>query len=271
MRRRDEALSATIADAAGGESDPQFVTALARGLDVLRAFRPGQAALGNQELARETGLPKATVSRITYTLARLGYLTYAPQTGKYAPAVGALSLGFSALGSLGIRDAARPLMQRLADYCGLAVALGTRDRMSMVYVEHCMGDSPVSIGLTTGSHIKLATSAMGRAYLCGLPEADRAVLMEQLAAREGGRWPDMRAGIEAALDEHRRLGFVLSTGAWKAEVNAVGVPLALGTGALHFALNCGGPAFLMPRDRILDDIGPRLLAVAQELRERVLG
>ena len=56
------------------EKDRQFVTALARGLELLRCFTPRENVLGNQDLARKTGLPKPTVTRLTHTLMRLGYL-----------------------------------------------------------------------------------------------------------------------------------------------------------------------------------------------------
>ncbi|WP_154392753.1 helix-turn-helix domain-containing protein, partial [Bordetella pertussis] len=72
------------AASAAGAASPDFITALARGLDVLRCFRPGVRALGNLDLARLTGLPKPTISRITYTLTELGYLRYHADTGKYA-------------------------------------------------------------------------------------------------------------------------------------------------------------------------------------------
>ncbi|MBW2688717.1 MAG: helix-turn-helix domain-containing protein, partial [Deltaproteobacteria bacterium] len=52
--------------------DRQFVTALARGLEVLRCFKPRDRHLGNQDIAERTGLPKPTVSRLTYTLTRMG-------------------------------------------------------------------------------------------------------------------------------------------------------------------------------------------------------
>src|SRR5690606_20818969 len=57
-------------------NDRKFITALARGLDVLSVFRPDDRLLGNQEIAARTGLPKPTVSRLTYTLTKLGYLTH---------------------------------------------------------------------------------------------------------------------------------------------------------------------------------------------------
>lgn len=266
MRKRETAIDVHSAPLFGGDRDPQFVTALARGLDVLRSFRKGDMPLGNQELARRTTLPKATVSRLTYTLSRLGYLDYWPDSSRYSLSAGALALGFTALGSLGIRDVARPFMQELADYSGVAVALGTRDRFSMVYIGQCRGAIPVHIDLDTGSHIKLGASAMGRAYIAGLPAPERAALMNQLAEREDERWPKLRAGIEQAVDDLGTRGFVLSVGEWQAEVSAVGVPLFFGGSPLRFALNCGGPTFVTPRDKLVEDYGPRLVDLAARIR-----
>jgi len=55
------------------EGDRQFATTLARGLEVLRCFTPLEPLLGNKEISVRTGLPKPTVSRLTYTLTKLGY------------------------------------------------------------------------------------------------------------------------------------------------------------------------------------------------------
>jgi DNA-binding IclR family transcriptional regulator len=120
MRKRNEMSDAETETCMAPGQDPaerdsQFVTALARGLDVLRAFHPKDGALGNQQLAERTGLPKPTVSRLTYTLSRLGYLTHLPEVGKYVLGAGVLSLGFTCLGAMGIRQIARPFMQELAD------------------------------------------------------------------------------------------------------------------------------------------------------------
>ncbi|HEX8478422.1 MAG TPA: helix-turn-helix domain-containing protein, partial [Telluria sp.] len=49
-------------------ADRQFVSALARGLEILRCFRPGESLLSNSEMARRTGMPKPTISRLTHTL-----------------------------------------------------------------------------------------------------------------------------------------------------------------------------------------------------------
>ena len=77
--------------------DRQFLVALARGLDILKAIGQSPGTLGNAELVEITGLSKATVSRLTYTLTLLGYIEYIGQLGRYRVAAGAVSLGYSAL------------------------------------------------------------------------------------------------------------------------------------------------------------------------------
>ena len=84
----------------GTPKDRKFVEALARGLDVLRAFTHGSVVMGNQDIARITGLPKPTVSRMTYTLTKLGYLSYSQQLEKYQLDSGVLALGYAYVSNL---------------------------------------------------------------------------------------------------------------------------------------------------------------------------
>lgn len=50
------------------ESHPQFVSAVARAFSILRCFEYGAQRLGNQDISRQTGPPKTTVSRLAFTL-----------------------------------------------------------------------------------------------------------------------------------------------------------------------------------------------------------
>jgi DNA-binding IclR family transcriptional regulator len=256
--------------AAPPRDERKFVTALARGLEVLRAFRPSDGVLGNQEIAARTGLPKPTVSRITYTLTELGYLTHLERLGKYQLAPTALSLGYAALANLGIREVARPHMQALADLAGASVALGSRDRLSMLYVAHCRSAAAVTLQLELGSRIPLATTAMGRAYLAALSEAERAPLLAALAERHGPDWPAIEAGIDQAVTDYAKRGFVLSVGSWQPDVNAVGTAIRPADGSGLFAFNCGAPAYLISRRRLETEIGPRLVAMVRTI-EGALG
>ena len=252
-------------------SDRKFVVALARGLEVLRAFTPNEGLLGNQEITSRTGLPKATVSRLTYTLTKLGYLNHVERLGKYQLAPGSLSLGYSALANMRIRQIARPYMQELADYSGVSVALGTRDRLNLIYIEHCRSKSAAMLRLDLGSRIPIATTAMGRALLASLPEKELEWLLSHIARREGERWPKVRSGVERALKDFSTRGFTSSLGEWEKDVVAVGVPLIPPDGSAHFALNCGGPSFQISRERLEGEIGPRLVNLQRNVEAALNG
>jgi DNA-binding IclR family transcriptional regulator len=251
--------------AANGNKDRQFVIALARGLDILRAFTPQDGLLGNQEIASRTGLPRPTISRLTHTLTRLGYLKHSERLGKYQLGTAVLSLGYAVLANIGLRQVARPFMQELADYANASVSLCSRDRLNMVYVEHCRAIGTVTLRLDLGSRIPIATTAMGRALLAALPESERGYLMQHIAKREGANWPRIRAGIERAVEDYKSKGFVMSVGDWQTDVHAVGVPMIAPDGSGIVAFNCGGPSFLFDRKRLTTDLGPRLVNLVRNV------
>ncbi len=260
-------LQAPQADAADEDNgkDRQFVTALARGLEILRCFRPGEAYLTNSEMAKRTGMPKPTISRLTYTLTKLGYLTYSADQGRYQLGAPVLALGYTLLANLDVRKLARPAMQELAEYAQCSVAIGIRDRLHMVYVEACRGSAAVTLRRDAGSRIPLATTAMGKAYLCGLPQTDRDFLMDHIRLTADTNWPKIKTDIEQGFKDYQDRGFVLSSGLWDANISAVGVPLLDPDIARTMAFNCGGPAFLLPYERLVEDLGPRLVQLVRNV------
>lgn len=252
------------APAAG--KDRQFVTALARGLELLRCFGPGDRWLGNQELARRSGLPKPTVSRLAHTLTRLGYLRHSPSLEQYALGTAVLSLGYALLAQLDVRRVARPLMQALAEHAGVSVNLGIRDRLGMIYLDTYRSAASLTVQLEAGSRIPLATTSMGRAYLCGLGEPERRALLASLEQEEGTRWPQVRAGIDRALRDHKKHGLCFSLGDWRQEIHAVAVPLLLPGEGEPLVFSASGAAFQVGREKLEREIGPRLKNLADNVR-----
>lgn len=240
------------------KEDRHFVTALARGLDVLSAFRSRDAMLGNQELSRRCGLPKSTVSRLTYTLTKHGYLEQAREghdTG-YRLGSAVLALGSTMLARMDMRQLARPLMQELADYSHAMVSLGMRDRLSMIYVENCRSEAALTLSLDVGSRIPLATTAMGRAYLALCSENERSALLERIRLRDEASWPRVSEGISRALAEYRELGCSTSFGEWQKDVNALAIAFRPPGGRGVMAINCGGPSFSLSREFLLGEVSP---------------
>ncbi|WP_072819378.1 IclR family transcriptional regulator [Bradyrhizobium erythrophlei] len=250
-------------------TDRSFVVALSRGLDVLRAFQPNDGLLGNQEIAARTKLPKPTVSRLTYTLTKLGYLTPVPRFEKYQLAPAAMALGYAALTNLGVRHLSEPYREELMRETGGAVAVGGRDRLSMIYFGQSRGMT-LGVQLDVGSRIPIATTAMGRAYFWALPEEERNALLRDLREYYGTRWAKMRDGLERAGETVAKHGFTISAGEWHDDIAAVGVALKLNDGTGPYAFNCGAPAFRFTEDRLRNDIGPRLLTMVRTI-EAALG
>lgn len=250
-------------------SDGQFVVALARGLEVLRSFRAGEAQMGNNELAERTGLSKPTVSRLTHTLTKLGFLNFSPKTMAYELGASSLSLGYVALSNINVRRYARPLMQNLADDSGFNVGLGMRDRHMMIYTDACEGKGLVGLTLRPGSRIPIATTAMGRAYLAALPEEEREELLEELGKHYDAEWPALLREIRRAIKDIEMRGFCVSLGDWQKDIHGVAAPIRMPSGQRCYSINLGGPKYLLSAEQVMNDLGPRVAALAREVEQGV--
>lgn len=250
--------------------DRRFVTALARGLTLLRCFRPHDRWLPHQELVRRSGFAHATVSRLTFTLVALGYLRHRAAAGEYALSPAVLALGFSMLSSFDLGRVARPVMQALADRAQAAVSLGVRHELSMIYVVHCRSNARLTLGLDVGTRLPIAPTAMGRAMLCGVSEPERARLLRLVEADDPAAWPARRAGLERAAAMYQARGFVVSETEWEAEISAIGVPVEIGIGKEPYGLTIGGPCNHLKGAFLYDELGPALVFAAREINAAVL-
>jgi DNA-binding IclR family transcriptional regulator len=272
MRKRSP--NTDESDSNGG--DRQFITSLYRGLEVLRAFRPeDRAGLSNSDLAERTGLPNSTVSRLTYTLLKTGYLSYDTHTGRYRMGVPVLSLGYACLSGLPVREAAQGYMQELADYCGegVMIALGGRDERTMTYLATARSKGLLALQLGVGSRISLARSAMGRAYLAACDDEERDMLLSDLAAHaDPARWSDIRAGIDEARAQIENRGFYCNFGGWHSDVNSAAVPFRpQNPGEPLLVFNLGGPASSLKKARVETELGPKLLDLVRSFSLGIRG
>ena len=254
-----------------------LVNSVVRAFSILRCFEHGRdnpdgRYLGNQDIARRTKLPKATVSRLTQTLATLGYLEYSPSLEKYALGPAVLGLGHAYMAGHDVIDIAQPLMQELADYTQAAVMLAVPEGLRMLLLEVCQGDAMFNLRLEKGSRVPHGTTALGRADLAARP---REVFEQRLAELERTStpeaWPRIRAGIERSRKDYETYGFVFSLGDWNPDVFAVGVPMVSADGTRHFAFNISGRLSVMTREKLVQDFGPRLVALRNRVYESTEG
>jgi len=249
------------------EKDRNFITALARGLDVLRAFDSGELELSNTDLAERTGLPKPTVSRMTYTLVKLDYLHMDERTGLYRLGPGVLKLGLNFLVSSEIAHRARATMQRVLDGPNphVSVSLGQRHREEVVYIAVERAREVASLSLGIGASVPLFFSATGRAILMALPEDVRAAAFETADRM----LPDEKAMREAswgrAQTEYETKGYLSSYGEWRKDIVGLAVPIFSLDSARGYGLNVGGHAFHVDLEELERNYSQKLVTAGEEL------
>jgi len=232
---------------------------------VLRAFGKNDPPLRNQELARRTGLPRPTISRITHTLTELGFLSYREQMGCYELGGSTVVLGNVARSNISVVTIARPFMESMADLSKANVGLGGRERLAMVYLEVYRGEARVSLNFDVGARIPMFETAMGRAYLACAPDEEVTELLDQLHNQCEHELRDAVRTIERARKEYHRDGFCASVGEWNGAIHGVAAPIVMKDLSSSFVLNCGAPAYLLPKEKLLGEIGPMLAGIATEV------
>jgi len=262
---KDAKLDMPGADVEG--ADRQYVTALARGLEILRCFSARKPELGTTEIAQLTGLPQPTVWRLCHTLIKCGYLVPSPAKDKLRIGVGVLSLGYEAIGAIDIGDLAQREMQTVADDFRAAVSLAIPDRLDMVIVKRAQSNSRLVVNLYVGSRLPIGASTTGWAYLAVIPAHQRTQLVRRLEANYGRRdWSTKWQKAKAAIKNYQKTGYILSGGAYDPEINAIAIPIQPDDGSQFFALTCGAPAAMIPVRTFQVEIAPRLIRVGEIIR-----
>lgn len=245
-------------------ADRQFAQNLARGLEVLRAFTAASPELSNAELSARTKLPRPTISRLTYTLTLLGFLSRDDATQKYRLGIGVLSLGHPLLANLPVRQLARPIMQALALRARCTVNLGIRDRANVVYIESVRVD-PANADLPDiGSAFPLLPTAIGQALLMGYSLPERAAILNYLKVRDRGMY-DTHAHLWRDAQAHfAGKGYTRAHGCFRPGIHAVAVPVRLKPGESPIAMNCTVTE-PRPNDRWAGEVAPLLADAARQV------
>lgn len=244
---------------------PDTVSALERGIAVLRCFTETRRVLTSTELARLTGVPRPTVTRLASTLVTLGLLKQEPGSERFMLGPGVISIARVFLAGLDVRAVARPHMLALAEAVSGSVYLAVPDGLDMVLIEACRPRSTMlTPRLDVGSRAPMANSALGRAYLWALPLPERQSLIESLRLARGSDWAALEGGLARSLAGADKLGYCISAGEFHREINSVSVPL-IGPGGEVMALNCGSAAFMFTEEHLHQVVAPLLLQMAREL------
>jgi len=246
-------------------TDRQFAVSLARGMAILRAFTADQPILGNREICDRTGLAKATVSRLTYTLTLLGYLSHVKGLQKYRLGPSVLSLGYPFLASLTIRLVIRPIMEQLAQDTGCTINLGMLDRTRVVFVETCRLDESNIYRPDIGSTRPLLTTSVGRALLLSSEPKEREFLLNRIRLEDPLEYKRALPLWQAEVKEFPRRGFCHSKGDWRKEIHGIAAPIRRSAPEERIALNCTLTDTEAGSDLLVKTVAPRLLKAVRQI------
>jgi DNA-binding IclR family transcriptional regulator len=248
--------------------DPSFATTLAHGLDILSAFRTTGGALSNADLASHTGLSRPTVSRLTYTLAQLGYLKRDTK-GRFRLGLGVLAMAYPLLSAIKVRQTARPLMRDFAAYAGGTVSIAMPFGLDFIYVETLRTTDAVPHVPDVGFSSSLAPTAVGRALLSLFTDDELGAYVERVKAErpQEAEYVEKRTLPDVALC--KELGFAISLGEWRREIFGVAAPLYRTPAGDCLSVNCGIPSFRFSAEQIERECAPRILGLARSIRSLV--
>ena len=247
------------------DDDRPFVTALARGLEILGCFSASRPEIGGTQLAALTGLPQPTVWRLCHTMVQLGFLV-SVNGDKLRPGIPVLKLGRAALASIPLAAAAQAPMQMLADRFSAASGLGARDGNRMVFVQRCISEATLVMNLRVGARLPILSSAVGWGYLAGLEPAEREALLAEYGSPDP-RWPAIQPLFDAAMAEAAQDTFILNIGVFHPGYNGVAVPLRGPDGRVAFGLTCAGSAATHSAEFLRREVAPLLLQTARDLEQ----
>jgi len=247
------------------QADPAFATTLGHGLDVLAAFRNGSGALSNADLALRTGLSRPTVSRLTYTLAQLGYLKRDAK-GRFELGLGILAAAYPVLSALKIRQMARPLMRDFAAYAGGTVSIAMPFGLDFIYVETLRTTDAVPHLPDVGFTGTLATTAVGRALLSLFSADELQRYLQDVKAQRPEEFDHVERRTLPDIELCRERGYAVSLGEWRREIFGVAAPLYRSSTGDCLSVNCGIPSFRFSAEQIERECGPRILGLARSIR-----
>jgi IclR family pca regulon transcriptional regulator len=252
------------------DDSPDFIEAIARGLDVIRAFGPGQPVMSLASVAAASDLPRPTARRILLTLEQLGYVRVAGAQSATGQAGGGyeltprvLDLGMSYVLSRGLWEVARPHMEALVAQTRESTSIAQLDGSDIVYVARVAVPKIVTLSVTIGTRFPAMQTSLGKVLLAALPlaEAER-VLAEPSRSGITTPWQPDAAERAAALREVRARGWALTDEQLAPGIRSVAVPLRDGEGRVIAAVNVNSHAAETPLDVLMNRHLPLLLQTA---------
>ena len=204
------------------DADRYTVPGLERGLRILAEFSRSEPVHTAPELARRLGAPRSTVFRLLVTLEQMGFVERTSDGRAFRLGLAVLRLGFEYLGSLGMVELGRPILERLRDSTGCGTSLVVRDGREVVFVLRAVPHSPFASSVSVGTRLPAHATVLGHALLADHSLAQlRALYPDEQLAQRGTQTPLNATELFEKVKQVRARGHVISDGFYEAHISTV--------------------------------------------------
>jgi IclR family pca regulon transcriptional regulator len=237
----------------------------------MRAFTREAPALTISEVSRRTGLPRPTVRRLLHTLVQLGYVDTSGQ--RFSLGIRTLNLSYAFLSSVPLREIAIPHMLSLVELVKESCVLSLLDDVDVIEVAQVPVERIVAVALTVSSRFPAHATSAGRILIGNLPPADRADVLDRLAAAKSttSRAVVNRARLEEALDQARRQGWAMVDQELEEGIRSIAVPVRDADGEVVAALSVWSYSSRVSLRRFRSEILPHLRETASWISRGLSG
>ena len=240
-----------------GDRHPDFVTSVARGLSVIRAFGKDSSGLTLSDVARRTGLARAAARRFLLTLQDLGYVRADGRQFHLTPRV--LDLGYAYLSSFSLADVSQPVLEHVAEVTHESCSVTVLDGTDIVYVARVPTKRIMSVSLSIGTRLPAHAAAMGRAILAFLPPDEQARFFAAATLKKfTPRTVTDPDRLRRILQDTKREGYALVDQEMEEGLRVIAVPIFSKRGQVLAAMNVSGHASRTTNDELVRVVLPRL-------------
>lgn len=247
--------------------DRDYVSALASGLEVLRAFDTEHRRMTLSEVATRTKMDRAKARRFLLTLHALGYVKRAGRQFELTPRV--LQLGYAYQASNQYRAVIQLYLEEITADLGESSSLAVLDGEDVVYVLRSSARHRLmAITLSVGTRLPAAYTSMGRVLLAQLSDQDLDALVERLTlnAFTALSITDTES-LKAEITTIRGQGYAIVDQELDPGLRSVAVPVFAGNRELLGAINISTNAARVDMETLVNVYLPWLKSAADAIMQ----
>lgn len=248
----------------------QTTTSVDNALRLLELVGERQA-LRVAEAAELLGVARSTAHRLLTALRRRGFVMQDRPNGAYRPGPALVEIGLAAVNKIDIRRVARPVLEELREETRETVSLAVLEGTTIRFIDCAEGPRSVRVGNRTGVVRPAHASAVGKAILAGLPDADldRRYPDETLPTATTEAALTDRATLLAEIAGIRAEGYALNWEESAEGVCAVAAALRNTAGQPLAGLGVAAPSSRMGDPDAIRAFAPAVLRAAELVHERL--